>query len=151
MRQSTQKSGGKDLTFFLILAIIIIVDRIVKLLIDRMSTKIEVIPNLFYISKSTNTGAAFSMLSGQNSLLMWAGIIIVGIILYLYPKIPEKKLPLTAFALITGGAIGNIIDRLMYGHVIDFISLTFWPSFNIADSAITVGAIMLVIWLLAKD
>ena len=100
---------------------------------------------------TTNTGAAFSMLEGYNSILLFIALIVVGVILFNYPKIPDQRLPVTAFALITGGAIGNITDRVMLGYVVDFINFSFWPSFNVADSAISIGAVLLIWWIVKKQ
>ena len=63
----------------------------------------------------------------------------------------EKDISLPLFALIIGGALSNILDRIIYGSVIDFINFSFWPAFNIADSAITIGVILLIIKFIHKD
>jgi len=86
------------------------------------------------------------MLKGMNLLLIWVSIIVIGAILYNYNKIPKDKVPQTAFALIIGGAIGNLIDRIVIGKVKDFIDFRVWPAFNIADSAISIGAVLLIIY-----
>ena len=66
-------------------------------------------------------------------------------VLFYYKKIPQQKLPQFLFALFLGGVVGNLIDRFARGYVIDFLDLTFWPAFNIADSAITLGVILIVV------
>lgn len=146
-----KKLDGKAVLFFSIAILVIILDRITKLLIMQNQWGIEVIEGVFRIVMTTNTGAAFSMLEGHNSILLFISLIVVGVILYNYPKIPDKRIPVTALALITGGAVGNIIDRIMLGYVIDFINFSFWPSFNVADSAISIGAALLIWWIAKKQ
>lgn len=86
---------------------------------------------------STNTGAAFSMFTQYPQLLMFiAAAFVIGLLFFLPRMKPAILIPI---AFIWGGALGNLIDRLLLGAVRDFIAFTFWPSFNIADSAITVG------------
>ena len=128
----------------------ILIASVSVILIDQLS-KILITKNIIPISYTTNTGAGFGLFQDSNSLLIWLAVIIIGIIIYLYNKIPEKEsLPQISTALIIGGAIGNLIDRIRLGHVIDFIDLKIWPSFNIADSAITIGAIILIFYLIKK-
>jgi len=107
-----------------------------------------------------NTGAAFSLLRDaggwQRWILMGVSTLISGIILFwLFTTPPQRRWFRCSLALILGGAIGNLLDRILYGYVIDFfdVSLPFlpfklfnpWPTFNIADTAVTMGVIMLVI------
>lgn len=101
-----------------------------------------------------NKGAAFSFLANEGGWQRWfftAISLVVSIVLIVWlKKLPRTQLWLPiALALILGGALGNLFDRVMFGHVIDFISVhwdkSYFPAFNIADSAITVGAIMMAI------
>jgi signal peptidase II len=100
-----------------------------------------------------NKGAAFSMLADaggwQTPLLVAFAFAAATIVGYLIVKNPQKKLLGLGLALIMGGAIGNVIDRLRYGHVVDFLDFHamgwHWPAFNVADSAITVGAVLLIL------
>jgi signal peptidase II len=101
-----------------------------------------------------NKGAAFGFLSTasgwQNIFFIGVALVATAVILYLLRRIGTKdKFLAVALMLILGGAIGNLIDRLLYGHVVDFIDVYYgawhWPAFNIADSAITVGAVMIVL------
>lgn len=94
----------------------------------------------------SNTGVAFGMLQGMNPVFIGLAILVSGAIIYYYQQI-DKKDWLIRLALIMelGGAIGNLIDRIQYGHVIDFISIGRFPVFNIADSCITVGVVVLLI------
>ncbi len=100
-----------------------------------------------------NPGAAFSFLAKAGGWQRWAfialGIAAALFITYLLKRHSGQKLFCTALSLILGGALGNVVDRLLYGHVIDFLDFHFrgwhWPAFNVADSAITCGAILLII------
>lgn len=108
------------------------------------------IASFFSFSYVQNTGAGFGFLQGQNSALIWLTIAFLGILFYYYDQIPEKKSIVIFVGLVLGGALGNLIDRIFFGFVKDFISFSFWPSFNIADSAITIGAIGLLVYLWQK-
>jgi len=100
----------------------------------------------------TNTGAAFGLLTNQSLLLTFVAFFAIGLIIYYYRKAPDGAWPLrAALGLQLGGAVGNLIDRLRQGYVTDFIDLRFWPVFNLADSAITVGAVLLAVSLLWPD
>jgi len=137
----------------IISTIIVIFDQITKNIISKnliLGQEIQVIKNFFYISYTTNTGAGFGILQNLNSILIWVTLAIVGIIIYNYDKIPRDKIPQVMIAFILGGAVGNLISRIYLGHVIDFISFAFWPSFNIADSFITIGAVGLIIYFWKK-
>lgn len=137
-------------------ALIIIVDQITKYVASSMLLMHEPVAVLpfFNFTLMHNTGAAFSFLADQEGWQRWffaALALVVSIVLavWLYRlKTHEKSLAL-ALSLVLGGAIGNLIDRVYYGYVIDFIDVYYntshWPAFNIADSAISVGAVMLVI------
>jgi len=101
-----------------------------------------------------NRGAAFGFLSHaagwQNLFFIGVALIACGVIVYLLYRLePGNRMVAVALALILGGAIGNVIDRLVHGHVVDFIDVYYrawhWPAFNVADSAITIGAILLVL------
>ena len=114
-----------------------------------------VIPELFHLTYLTNNGAAFSMLAGQPAL--WRQIFFMGaagaalVFIWLAQKSFGRSSALytAALALIAGGALGNLIDRIRFGFVIDFIDVFFgshhFPAFNIADSAITVGVTLFIL------
>ena len=101
-----------------------------------------------------NKGAAFGFLSAasgwQNLFFIVVALIAAAVILYLLRRVGDKdRLLAVALMLILGGAIGNFIDRLLYGHVVDFIDVYYggwhWPAFNVADSAITIGAVLVAL------
>lgn len=128
--------------FLLIAFAVVLLDQILKILIIK-----QILPIPF----STNTGAGFGILQGMTDVLIWISIAIIGLITYYHDKIAlEDKYVHMSVALILGGAVGNLIDRIRLGYVIDFINLRIWPSFNIADAAITVGAIGLIYYSIKK-
>jgi signal peptidase II len=134
----------------------LVLDQSSKLLIvDSMHLyeSITVLPyfNLTYVH---NTGAAFSLLSEAGGWQRWlfaALAIIISIVLSIWLARLQKHETLLAVALtlVLGGAIGNLVDRLIYGYVIDFIDIYYhnwhWPAFNIADSAITIGVVLMLL------
>ncbi len=95
----------------------------------------------FLIPGITNTGAAFGILQGQNIFLILLSLIVISIIIFYYKKYKELRLYLI---LILSGVIGNLIDRIFFGYVRDFINLKIWPVFNLADSYSVTGVILLV-------
>lgn len=113
---------------------------------------VSVMP-MFNFTLLYNKGAAFSFLADQGGWQRWFFLVLtttVSIFLFMWlRKIKSTQvLQYTSLALILGGAIGNLIDRAIYGHVIDFLDIYYnhyhWPAFNIADAAISVGAILLI-------
>lgn len=129
---------------FMIVLGIILLDQITKFLALRIAEEFFILPKIFSFSLVLNTGAGFGLLKDQTTLLIWLSIIALGAILHYFDKV-TTRLQATGVALITGGLIGNLIDRIIYGHVIDFINFQVWPVFNIADSALTIGVIILII------
>ncbi len=146
---------------FTIVALIVVSDQITKIMADRsleLYETIEVLP-IFNISLAYNFGAAFSFLNFPGGAQRWfftAISLVVSIVLtvWLYRLTMREKWMSLAFALILGGAIGNLIDRAVYGYVVDFIQVyygnSYFPTFNIADAGITCGAI-LMLWLTFFD
>jgi len=141
---------------------IIVLDQLTKLLILQylpLHSSLEIIPGFFNLVHVRNPGGAFSIFAGADSalrqgLFMGLTVFIVIVLLFAYRKLrPEDRWTRTSYALIVGGALGNLVDRLRFGgEVIDFldcyVGAYHWPAFNTADSAITAGALMLVVSLL---
>lgn len=131
----------------------VLADQISKLWIRTNMLPGQSIPEggLILITYVRNTGAAFGLLANQNLLIIFT--VLVGIaaiaLYYAHPLVQTLWLRLS-LSLLLGGAIGNLIDRLRFGYVIDFIDLRVWPVFNIADSCITVGVGMMAYYLLFK-
>ncbi|MDO8741118.1 MAG: signal peptidase II [Candidatus Woesearchaeota archaeon] len=147
------KKSINPLIFFLIPVLIILFDQFTKFLIKNylaLGQSFPLIKNTVYFTYIQNTGAGFGLFRSFNSVLIWVSVIIIGIILYYYGEIIKNKITTTAFALVLGGAAGNLIDRIFLGYVVDFIDFRFWPAFNVADSAVTIGVIILIIYFLKK-
>lgn len=131
----------------------LIIDQIVKILVSNyliLGQTIKIINNFFYLTYVQNKGAAFSILIGYRYIL----IIITFIFLYYLHKCIKKqksfnKLEIISYGLLLGGIIGNLIDRIIYGYVIDYFDFMIFnynfPIFNLADSFIVIGCIILVI------
>ncbi|MFL6692589.1 MAG: signal peptidase II [Ramlibacter sp.] len=135
--------------------ILLIVDQFTKVLIlgQYKLGDSTYVTSFFNVVRAHNTGAAFSFLAAASGWQRWlfTGIAVaaVGFILYLLRTHAGQRLFSFALACILGGAIGNLVDRLMHGYVVDFLQFHwngwYFPAFNVADSAITIGAICLVI------
>ena len=116
---------------------------------------IVIIPNFFYLIHVGNTGAAWSLLTGKSTLLALLALGTLGAI-FLWRRALGLRLPIVqvSFGLLCGGILGNLVDRLRHGHVIDFIDLHFgsyiYPTFNIADSGICVGVVIFLFWSLRQ-
>ena len=124
--------------FLLIIPVLVLIDQIVKYLVKD---KIYIIFNSPLILYSKNTGAAFGILEGNNLLLIFISLIIFVILGYFYYKEPKLRLGLI---FIVSGAIGNLIDRISKGFVVDYINLGFYPAFNLADSFNIIGLIIII-------
>ena len=153
----------KYTTFLLIASGIILLDQVTKgLVTDRflLHENLEVIPGFFNLTYIRNTGGAFGLLAGKAStlrtvLFLAVSCVALGIVFHLYRKTPPGKPWLeAALAMTFGGALGNLIDRLRFGEVVDFLDFYVgtwhWPAFNVADSAITVGVGIFCFYLLFK-
>jgi signal peptidase II len=107
----------------------------------------------FFLTYVQNTGTAFGLFQGNNKALLILAFLILGALLYGARGLAERGgfWGALGVALVLGGAVGNVIDRIHYGRVIDFLDFRVWPVFNIADSAVTVGTISLMIGLLWKE
>lgn len=135
--------------------IVIVLDQLTKLVVLALMDFGQAIPvtGFFKLVLVFNPGAAFSFLADQGGWQRWffiaLAVVICGwLLVMLREHQHERALPL-AFALIIGGAIGNVIDRVLYGAVVDFLYFHIgrfgWPAFNVADSAITVGVVLMLL------
>lgn len=135
----------------------IFLDQISKYLVViymDLGESVQVIPHLFNFTYIRNEGAAFGSLSNSRWVFMIASsVMIVGILVYMFWKKPKNKLLATALTLIVAGGIGNMIDRIRLGYVIDFIDFCAFPklwmwTFNIADSFVVVGAGLIILYII---
>lgn len=149
-------SSAPSLAVWLGLAVVVILlDQFTKTLIlgyFQLGDS-RTVTSFFNVVRVHNTGAAFSFLAGASGWQRWFFIGLASVvsvfILVMLKKHPAQKLFCFALAMILGGAIGNVVDRALHGYVVDFIQVhaggKYFPSFNIADSAITLGAISLIV------
>ena len=149
------RSGWYSLRWYALAALVVVLDQVTKGIADgalEYGRPVEVF-SWFNLTLQYNTGAAFSFLSDAGGWRRYFFSLIAVVIsavlvawLYLMPR--DQKLLALALALILGGALGNLWDRLVFGHVVDFISVhyggRYFPAFNIADSAITLGAACMI-------
>lgn len=138
----------------------IVLDRITKIcVIQHLSenSHIDLINNIFSLFYLKNKGAAFGILQNKSYLLSTVTIVvIIGMVYYIFKFRPESKVIRISFSLIISGALGNLIDRILYKYVIDFIALHFkniyyFPIFNIADVLVVTGTMLLAVYLLKEE
>ena len=137
---------------FILTLIVLVFDIVSKLIVRHylaLNESVHVIRGFFDITYVKNTGVAWSIFADNKYLvLILSGLIILGIAYYVYKEKPARKLTKGAYALILGGALGNFVNRVFYGSVIDFIDVKIfgydYPIFNMADVFIVIGVILLV-------
>ena len=142
--------------WLLLSAIIILLDQITKIAVEKrfsFAERLSVIEGFFDLTLVYNKGAAFSFLASAGGWQRWffigLGTVAAIFLTYLLVKHASQRLFCFGLAMILGGAIGNVIDRVWRGQVVDFLLVFYqgfyWPAFNVADSAITIGAACLII------
>ncbi len=135
------------MTLYLTAAVIFILDRATKYFIINIlhgGQSIKVF-EFFHITLIFNTGTAFGLLKGQNTFFITLSVIAtIAILFYSRTHKLDDLLRSLALGLILGGAAGNLVDRIKFGYVIDFLDFRIWPVFNAADSAISVGVALLI-------
>ncbi|WP_280152519.1 signal peptidase II [Piscinibacter sp. XHJ-5] len=154
---ATSRGGSSSsvLPWLGIAVVVILIDQFTKALIlgDFQLGESRTVNPFFNVVRVHNTGAAFSFLAGASGWQRWffvgLGAAATAFIVWLLLRHGGQRLFSFALALILGGAVGNVIDRLLHGYVVDFIQVhygdAYFPSFNVADSAITVGAALLIL------
>ena len=150
------------LRWYMLSFTVIIIDQITKYFaVEKLALhEVKSIYEGFNLILIYNEGAAFSFLSDAGGWQRWfligvSCIVCVFIVVWMYQSISKSKCLLAGLSLILGGALGNLWDRLSLGYVVDFIEVyykdLYWPAFNIADSAITIGAILLILDIFLKE
>ncbi|MBR6523793.1 MAG: signal peptidase II [Clostridia bacterium] len=140
--------------YLILTAFFVLADILSKYIVTAKMSVGQSIPlweKVFHLTYVRNTGAAFSMLEGQRIFLIAVPIIVIlAVIIYTIVKKPKSKLLMLSFAMIISGGIGNLIDRIRFGYVIDFLDfrLINFPVFNVADIWVTLGAALFVCLLL---
>jgi signal peptidase II len=152
---ASKKSSSGLLPWLLIALIVIVFDQFTKTLIlgNFSLGESRFVTSFFNVVRVHNTGAAFSFLAGASGWQRWffvgLGAVAAVFIVWMLKSHGGQRLFSWALALILGGALGNVIDRLLHGYVVDFIQVHhsgwYFPSFNVADSAISVGAVLLIV------
>ncbi|MBQ1510680.1 MAG: signal peptidase II [Selenomonadaceae bacterium] len=142
------------MSFFLFFGIIL-VDQIVKLIVRlnmMPGESIPLVPQVFHFTYVLNPGAAFGILENQRMFFIVAGIVILLAVLLLYPRLRRQN-PWLRYGCIAllGGAVGNLIDRIYNGLVVDFLDFRIWPVFNVADIAIVGGVGCMLYAILFKE
>jgi len=161
MNDTSQKSGGlfhnkMAITWLGVSVLIVVLDLWTKNIATHALTlyRPEAVTSWLNMTLAHNYGAAFSFLSDAGGWQRWlftglASVVTVVLIVWLFRLPPREKVTAAALGLIIGGAVGNLIDRINHGYVVDFIDVYYrdwhWPAFNVADSAITCGVILLLI------
>lgn len=142
----TQKRSKFFVAFLAI--IIFLIDRLTKNTISQNGSDFSFGPLSFIYA--TNTGAAFNFLEGHPFFLKILSVILFFVLIYIiWYHINDHALLPWFFGFMLGGALGNLYDRFVFGFVVDFIKVPYWPAFNIADSALTVGVVgaLIVFWM----
>jgi signal peptidase II len=158
MSRGRKNSAARNslVPWLLLSAVIILLDQITKIAVERrfsFAERLSVIQGFFDLTLVYNKGAAFSFLASAGGWQRWffigLGTVAAIFLIYLLVKHASQRLFCFGVAMILGGAIGNVIDRVWRGQVVDFLLVFYqgfyWPAFNVADSAITVGAACLII------
>jgi signal peptidase II len=155
-RASKRPSAHAGLGWLALSAVVVVLDQVTKAIVVAKLAPMQRVPVLpfFDWTLTFNTGVAFSLFNDGPAWTRYGlsafALLVAGAFTYLMMRLPRSdRLSAAALALVIGGALGNVIDRLRLGHVIDFVLLYWrewsWPAFNVADSAIVVGAALLVV------
>ncbi len=142
--------------WILLIAGVVLLDQLTKILVwslMQVGESVDIIPNVFRFTYVQNEGAAFGMLAEHRWIFMVLSVIgIAAMLIYLWRFRPDSRLACTALSLIIGGGIGNMIDPVALGYVVDFLDFCAFPNlwmwvFNVADSCVCIGAGLLILWL----
>ncbi len=140
---------------FWIAAGVFFLDRFTKTAVINsifLGTSVKIIPNIFHLTLVLNRGTAFGLFKGQRIFFISLSVAaIAAIVIYLLRHRDMNRARSLALGLVLGGAAGNLLDRVWFGPVIDFLDFRIWPDFNVADSCITIGITMLVWQALMKN
>jgi len=140
--------------FYLLSLAILVIDQFLKYLVHKfmyLGQSITLL-NGIKLTYVRNTGAAFSLFTGFSSYLSIIGIIVVLAVIYFHHKLPAKKYYWqTALAFVLGGSLGNLVDRIFRSYVIDYIDLSVWPVFNLADIMINLGIFLIIVQMIKGE
>ncbi len=138
--------------YFIIIAVVVVLDQLAKYLIRTnmvLDTSIPLIDGIFHITYIHNSGAAFSIFQNKTGFLIAMQLIVIAAVLVYLIKKQKKEhwCLLLSLSLIGAGGIGNLIDRVTNGYVVDFLDFRFWPIFNVADISVCIGCGLLVLYM----
>lgn len=146
------------ISIFLIGILFLLIDIISKQLVLYFMVEnqtIQIIPHFFSLTYVKNTGVAFSMLEGNILFILLMSVIVVGVLVYFAKSKRNGRLEKICYSMILGGALGNFLDRIFYGYVIDFLDFTLFgfkmAIFNVADVLIVCGVFLLIVLELLKE
>ncbi len=141
----------KDTSFFAVALTVIALDQVIKAAIVALPGDFSkpLLGPVLTIMHVRNLGASFGILQGRTVFLIIFACIVILLLLLYYRHTPEQMH--SFLALILGGTVGNLIDRFRFGYVIDYIAIPYWPAFNLADIAISIGALFLIVYLWKED
>ena len=146
---------SEKMIIFIVFLVTLLLDQVTKYLTIKYLALYESIPiikDIFHLTYIQNRGTAFGILQGQSTFFIIVTLALVGLIVVFYRHLPlDDYLTRFGLGLALGGAIGNLIDRIRLGYVIDFLDFRVWPVFNIADSAIVIAVVMFSYWMLIID
>jgi len=134
----------KNYFFAAIIIALIFIDQTAKYFAAGLPEAVPVIKNVFYLAFVKNSGIIFGAFPGFNSLLVWIYVIVLGLLLYFYNEFPKDNFSRVMLAFLFAGIIGNLIDRIAFGYVIDFLDFRIWPVFNVADICLDVGILGII-------
>ncbi|WP_282709561.1 signal peptidase II [Ligilactobacillus sp. Marseille-Q7487] len=142
--------------YFLLMFAIVLLDQLVKILVVAnipLNTSIPFVPGILSLAHIRNYGAAWSMLIGQRWFFLVISIVALVIMAYMFKKLWHNWPYALGLSLLIGGTVGNLLDRIRLGYVIDMFATDFinFPIFNVADSALTIGVIIILIAMLKED
>jgi signal peptidase II len=139
----------KSFSFWIAAVLVVVLDQLSKRVVSTTFSPGEsriVIPHLLWLTYVQNHSGAFGLFGSQPWLLIVMALVVLAMFWFSFrDSAARSRLVRIAFGAIVGGAIGNIVDRFHYGYVVDFIDLRWWPVFNVADSCITIGVVLLVL------
>ncbi|MCW2962492.1 MAG: lspA [Thermoleophilia bacterium] len=137
------------LTFVILAVIVFVVDRVTKLLVEErmyLGERIQVVGDVFELRRVHNPGIAFGLFSDAGFLVVFGSLLVGALLFFFMLRVePDDWFSILGGACITGGALGNLVDRIQHGYVVDFLHLPRWPTFNVADIGIVVGVALVIV------
>ncbi len=137
------KKVSAKLLFILAISLLV-ADQLTKMMVRNLGESVPVIKNIFHITFVMNFGVAFGLLQGYNHIVIWLYLVVLGLIIFFYDRFPKDRFTQAMLFIIIAGILGNFVDRMAFGYVIDFIDFRVWPVFNLADLYLNIGIIGLI-------